>query len=95
MPNYPESPQPACWAIFDAGGLQGAYFWSEIDEAVGMTEQQAEAQAFAAVNANRDDPAVYLVKCLWQDRTDHHTWYEQGDRVYAPTGGDPDRVPPG
>lgn len=90
MTYYPVAPAAPCWALFDAQGLQVAWTGLQGDS---RTPEQLEAEAFRTINANRDDPAVYIVQCLWTEEQDHTTFYEQSDRVYAPMGEDPDRVP--
>jgi len=90
MPNYPHPPADPCWALFDDGGLQ--ICWPVPNDS-NRTAQEQETLAFTTLNANRDNAAVYIVKCLWQEPSDHTTFYEQGDRVTAPMGEDPDREP--
>jgi hypothetical protein len=92
MTYYPVDPQPACWALFDAGGIQTA--WNNLNGNDALNPELAQIEAFKIVNGNRDDSAVYIVKCLWTESTTPNSFYEVNDRVYAPMGEEPDKVPP-
>jgi hypothetical protein len=91
MTYYPVDPQPPCWALFDGTGVK--IVWSDLNGS-SITPEQCEAEAFRTINGNRNEPAVYIVKCLWTEPTLATAFYEVGERVYAPTGEEPDKTPP-
>lgn len=92
MTYYPTPPDEPCWAMFIPGYGLGIIYLN----VGGMNSSEVDTvEAFRNINANRDgDPLPYIVKCLWQDSNAHNTFYEVGERVYAPTGEEPDKTPP-
>lgn len=88
MPGPNEIP---CWSMFDTTGLIMRYTYGDESN---RTPAQAATEAFRNLNANRDDPTVYIVPLNWSNPGNFNTWYENGDRVYAPIGEEPDKVPP-
>jgi hypothetical protein len=89
--NMPGADQVPCWSLFDAEGLQGRYTYG--DE-TNRTPEQAQTEAFRNINANRDAAGVYIVQLRWSHPGTFTSWYEVGDRVYAPMGEEPDKTPP-
>lgn len=73
---------PPIWAMFDGSGLQMRYLLD------GRTADLAERDAFAALNANAGATDVYLAQVQFADPQIIDSWYEVGDRVYAPAEGE-------
>lgn len=69
---------PPVWALFDSRGLQMRYLLDT------RTAEEAEQQAHAALNANAGATDVYIVPVQFAEPHKVHTWYEVGDRIYAP-----------
>jgi hypothetical protein len=84
---------PPIWGLFDSGGLEVRWLPGDWNGPL-----SAQNQAFSILNANAGIAEVYIVLLRFSDPQTVSTWYEVGDRVYAPPEGetiDPPSEPPG
>lgn len=75
----PGPTDPPIWALFDASGLQIRFLTT------GRTPDEAQEEAFAALDANAGSADVYIVQLRFSDPQNVHSWLEVGDRIYAST----------